>query len=108
MIRRSSNRTKQLQEASTEGRVTIQLYNPELQKGTTRPEGCMVNEVAIRKALFRPDFSSHLGDCAQGDILFGRGIVVVDLNGVNLKCLLAFPPKRSLASERSQYEYAYI
>ena len=92
---RNSNRTKQQQEPSAAGHVTIRLYVPELQRGAARPEGFMINQLAIRKALFTPGSTSNLEDCGQDDILFGRGVVVVPLNGQDPKCFLTFSPEKN-------------
>ncbi|OKP09487.1 hypothetical protein PENSUB_5165 [Penicillium subrubescens] len=88
----NSNRSKQLQGQSEEGRVTMRFYAPDFQKGATWPTNLLVNQVIIRTA-FSPDIPCSLEIFKQDDILFGRGAVVVPMEGKDPKCFLTFSPK---------------
>jgi hypothetical protein len=66
----------------------VQKQNKEKETGEANFE-----QVCIRKS-FRLCLTSNLEDCVQVDIHFGRGIVVVLLNGSDPKCFLAFSPEK--------------
>lgn len=70
----------------------MRFYAPEFRKGVTWLKGFLVNRVIIRTA-FSLDIPYNLEIFKQDDILFGRGAVVVALEGEDPKFLLTFLPK---------------
>lgn len=70
----------------------MRFYTPEFQKGATWPKNLLVNQMIIRTA-FSPDIPCSLEIFKQDDILFGRGAVVVPLEGEDPKFFLTFSPK---------------
>lgn len=89
----NSNTSNQLQRRSEGGRVTMRFHVPGFQKGATWPGEFLINRVVIRKAFFSPDIPCSLETLNEDDILFGRGAVVVPLEGEDPKSFLAFSPR---------------
>lgn len=84
------NGSNQPQRRSEGGRVTMRFHVPGFQKRATWPGEFLINQVVIRTAFFSPDIPCSLETRNEDDVLYGRGAVVVPLEGEVSKTFLTF------------------
>jgi hypothetical protein len=89
----NSNGSNQPQRRNEGGRVTMRFHVPGFQKGATWPREFLINRVVIRTAFLSPDIPCSLATLDGDDILFGRGAVVVPLEGGHPESFLTFSTK---------------